>query len=85
MQFGSTRAVCNTGHCEQKEREPTHLGWHNTNNNAHLVIHMFWKVDREDRMEPPIHTRYLRSGGATTRTFTAEPPRAVTSLNSLCE
>lgn len=34
-------------------------------------------------MEPPIHTRYLRSGGATTRTFTADPPSAVTSLNSL--
>lgn len=25
-----------------------------------------WKVEREDRMEPPIQTLYLRSGGATT-------------------
>lgn len=48
------------------------------------MIHMFWKVDNEDKMEPPIHTRYLRSGGATTRTLTAEPPKAVTSLYSLC-
>lgn len=48
-----------------------------------LLIHMDWKVDREDRMEPPIHTRYLRSGGATTRTFTPDPLRVVTSLNSL--
>ncbi len=24
-----------------------------------LLIHMAWKVDRDDRMEPPIHTEYL--------------------------
>merc|ERR1719184_356220 len=29
-----------------------------------LVTHICWKVDREARMEPPIHTEYLRSGGA---------------------
>ncbi len=29
-----------------------------------LVIHICWKVDREAKMEPPIHTEYLRSGGA---------------------
>lgn len=29
-----------------------------------LVIHICWKVDSEARMEPPIHTEYLRSGGA---------------------
>merc|ERR1719260_213819 len=29
-----------------------------------LVIHICWKVDREERMEPPIHTEYFLSGGA---------------------
>jgi hypothetical protein len=33
-----------------------------------LVHHMFWKVLREERIEPPIQTEYLRSGGATIRT-----------------
>ena len=31
-----------------------------------LAIHICWKVDRDARMEPPIQTEYLRSGGATT-------------------
>ena len=35
-----------------------------------LEIHICWKVDREARMEPPIHTEYFRSGGAITFTFT---------------
>ncbi len=39
-----------------------------------------WKVDREARMEPPIQTEYLRSGGATTLTFMEEGARAVISL-----
>ena len=30
-----------------------------------LEIHICWNVDSEERMEPPIHTEYLRSGGAT--------------------
>lgn len=30
-----------------------------------LAIHICWKVDKEARMEPPIQTEYLRSGGAT--------------------
>ena len=34
-----------------------------------LVIHVFWKVEREATMEPPIHTEYLRSGGSTTATL----------------
>jgi len=29
-----------------------------------LLIHICWKVDREARMEPPIHTEYFLSGGA---------------------
>ena len=31
-------------------------------------------------MEPPIHTEYLRSGGATTLIFIVEGARAVSSL-----
>ena len=27
--------------------------------------HMFWKVLRDAKIEPPIHTEYFRSGGAT--------------------
>lgn len=41
---------------------------------------MFWNVDKLARMDPPIHTLYLRSGGATTRTFTLFGARAVSSL-----
>ena len=29
-----------------------------------LLIHICWKVERDARMEPPIHTEYFRSGGA---------------------
>ena len=29
-----------------------------------LEIHICWKVDSEAKIDPPIHTEYLRSGGA---------------------
>merc|ERR1712224_990783 len=45
-----------------------------------LEIHICWKVLKDDRMEPPIHTEYLRSGGATTLIFIVEGARAVSSL-----
>eukprot|EP00967_Tisochrysis_lutea_P037716 scaffold45300_cov15-Tisochrysis_lutea.AAC.2 len=45
-----------------------------------LAIHICWKVDKEARMEPPIQTLYLRSGGATTLIFIALGARAVISL-----
>merc|ERR1712185_364463 len=45
-----------------------------------LEIHICWKVLREDRMEPPIQTEYLRSGGATTLIFIVEGASAVSSL-----
>lgn len=32
-----------------------------------LEIHMDWKVDREARIEPPIHTEYFLSGGKRRR------------------
>jgi hypothetical protein len=45
-----------------------------------LEIHICWKVEREERMEPPIQTEYLRSGGATTLIFMEEGASAVISL-----
>merc|ERR1719220_1797251 len=43
-------------------------------------IHICWKVLNDDRMEPPIHTEYFRSGGATTLIFMVEGARAVSSF-----
>merc|ERR1712157_151367 len=43
-------------------------------------IHICWKVLSEDRIEPPIHTEYLRSGGATTLIFIVDGARAVNSF-----
>merc|ERR1712205_50962 len=45
-----------------------------------LEIHICWKVLNDERMEPPIHTEYLRSGGATTLIFIVEGAKAVSSL-----
>ena len=45
-----------------------------------LEIHICWKVDREARMEPPIHTEYFRSGGAITFTLTESGAMADNSL-----
>merc|ERR1719512_359663 len=45
-----------------------------------LEIHICWNVLKEDRMEPPIHTEYLRSGGATTLIFIVDGARAVNSF-----
>merc|ERR1719498_423039 len=46
-----------------------------------LLIHILWKVEREARMDPPIQTEYLRSGGATILTLMEAGARAVTSLD----
>merc|ERR1712224_783852 len=43
-------------------------------------IHICWKVLSDERMEPPIHTEYLRSGGATTLIFIVEGANAVSSF-----
>jgi len=43
-------------------------------------IHICWKVLSDDRIEPPIHTEYFRSGGATTLIFIVEGARAVNSF-----
>merc|ERR1719335_803027 len=45
-----------------------------------LEIHICWKVLSDDRMEPPIQTEYLRSGGATTLIFMVDGANAVSSL-----
>merc|ERR1712048_933645 len=45
-----------------------------------LEIHICWKVLNDERMDPPIHTEYLRSGGATTLIFMVDGARAVNSL-----
>merc|ERR1711879_1038351 len=43
-------------------------------------IHICWKVLNDDKMEPPIHTEYLRSGGATTLIFIVDGAKAVSSF-----
>jgi len=48
-----------------------------------LVIHMVWKVDKLDKMDPPIQTEYFLSGGATTLIFMVAGAKATTSLESL--
>merc|ERR1719352_1675503 len=45
-----------------------------------LEIHICWNVLNEERIEPPIHTEYFLSGGATTLIFMVEGARAVNSL-----
>merc|ERR1712060_243064 len=45
-----------------------------------LEIHICWNVLSDDRMDPPIHTEYLRSGGATTLIFIVEGASAVSSF-----
>merc|ERR1711970_117150 len=45
-----------------------------------LEIHICWNVLNDDKIEPPIQTEYLRSGGATTLIFIVEGARAVSSL-----
>merc|ERR1711971_672852 len=45
-----------------------------------FVIHICWNVLREDRIEPPIHTEYLRSGAAMILIFTVDGASAASSL-----
>merc|ERR1719422_354922 len=45
-----------------------------------LEIHICWKVDSEDRMEPPIQTEYFLSGGAMILILMVEGARAVISF-----
>merc|ERR1719492_203712 len=43
-------------------------------------IHICWKVDREARIDPPIHTEYFLSGGAMILIFIELGARAVISF-----
>jgi len=43
-------------------------------------IHIDWKVDREARMDPPIHTEYFLSGGAMILIFMVGGARAEISF-----
>ena len=43
-------------------------------------IHIFWKVDSDARIEPPIQVEYFLSGGAMILTFMPEGANAVISL-----
>ena len=43
-------------------------------------IHICWKVDNEAKMEPPIQTEYLRSGGAMILIFMVDGANAVISF-----
>merc|ERR1719321_2364602 len=45
-----------------------------------FVIHICWNVLRDDKIEPPIHTEYFRSGGATTLIFIVDGASAVSSF-----
>merc|ERR1719502_2409831 len=45
-----------------------------------LEIYICWNVLSDDRIDPPIQTEYLRSGGATTLIFMVEGANAVSSL-----
>merc|ERR1711988_217937 len=45
-----------------------------------FVIHICWNVLNDDKIEPPIQTEYLRSGGATTLIFIVEGANAVSSF-----
>jgi hypothetical protein len=48
-------------------------------------IHILWNVEREAKMDPPIQTEYLRSGGATIFTLIEAGAKAVISLDMRSE
>merc|ERR1712203_942047 len=65
--------------CNFLEALPVDNGW------AALVVLLLgdpicWKVDREDRMDPPIQTEYFLSGGAMILILMVEGARAVISF-----
>merc|ERR1711977_385531 len=79
------------GHSCLKKAKPTtkrfnaqkHLRWTMVGPDSSyscLEIHICWNVLNEDKKEPPIHTEYLRSGGATTLIFIVDGARAVNSF-----
>merc|ERR1719452_46187 len=62
---------------------PKHLRWTipgPDSSYSSLVIHIVWKVEREARMEPPIHTEYFRSGGEIILILIVDGAREVISF-----
>jgi len=53
--------------------------------NSALVIHMVWKVDKDDKIDPPIQTENFLSAGAMTLIFIVDGAKATTSLLTLSE
>lgn len=45
-----------------------------------LEIHIVWKVDNDAKIEPPIQTEYLRSGGAMILILMVDGAKAVISF-----
>jgi len=45
-----------------------------------LEIHICWKVDKEAKIEPPIHTEYFLSGGAMILILIVDGAKAVISF-----
>lgn len=43
-------------------------------------IHICWKVDKDAKIDPPIHTEYLRSGGAMVFIFIVDGASDVISF-----
>lgn len=54
-----------------------------TSSYSALLIHMSWNVLRLARIDPPIHVRYLRSGGAATLIFNGCHPNSNLDLRSM--
>ena len=48
-----------------------------------FVIHMFWNVESEARIEPPIQTEYFLSGGAITLIFIVGGASWIISFSNL--
>ena len=46
---------------------------------------MVWNVDKDERIDPPIHTEYFLSGGAITLIFMLDGANATISLFNLSE
>ncbi len=47
------------------------------------MIHIVWKVDNEDKIDPPIQTKNFLYCGATTLTFIVDGANPVTYLLNL--
>merc|ERR1712094_57335 len=72
------------GACYYVLRTQKHLRWTMDGPDSSyscLEIHICWKVESDERIEPPIHTEYLRSGGAMILTFIDAGASAVISLD----